>query len=193
MSCHTCRIAAGVIYWGNAKLGQQLRATAGTLLTATDGIQSEINNALSMVQVASMFPISQQGSSQQFLQACVNLGNTFNNLQKKVKKNKDRVYRIFDNVYVPYPHALLITYSISGVELPTRRKRPYRSSMKTSHDTLWKRASVYLTSSKRCMFLSYIASNSSCLTSTYSTYGLQEGGFDGRLSRPRRVCSSRTW
>ncbi|KAL3675135.1 hypothetical protein R1sor_025083 [Riccia sorocarpa] len=91
-------VAAGVIYWGNAKLGQQLRATAGTLVTATDGIQSEINNALAMVQVAAMFPISRQGSSQQFLQACINLGNTFNSLERKVKKNKDRVYRIFDNV-----------------------------------------------------------------------------------------------
>ncbi|OAE31085.1 hypothetical protein AXG93_4031s1370 [Marchantia polymorpha subsp. ruderalis] len=110
-------IAAGVIYWGNAKLGQQLRATAGTLLTATDGIQSEINNALSMVQVASMFPISQQGSSQQFLQACVNLGNTFNNLQKKVKKNKDRVYRIFDNVKVALTvvSAVLAVFVVLGL------------------------------------------------------------------------------
>ncbi|CAM6090224.1 unnamed protein product [Calypogeia fissa] len=90
--------AAAAIYWANAKLEKQLKSTAGTLLGAADGVQFEINHALKMIQVAAMFPISRQGSSHQFLQACFTLGRVFNKLQKKVKHSKEKVYRIFDCV-----------------------------------------------------------------------------------------------
>lgn len=97
-----CSAAAVIVYWANAKLDKQLRSTAGTLLGAADGVQFEINHALKMVQVAAMFPISRQGSSHQFLQACFTLGRVFNKLQRKVKHSKDKVYKIFDTVYVSY-------------------------------------------------------------------------------------------
>lgn len=95
-----CSGAAALVYWANAKLDKQLRATAGTLLDAADGVQFEINHALKMVQMAAMFPISRQGSSHQFLQACFTLGRVFNKLQKKVKHNRENVYKVFDTVYV---------------------------------------------------------------------------------------------
>ncbi|KAH9573356.1 hypothetical protein CY35_02G203500, partial [Sphagnum magellanicum] len=101
--------ASTVIFWGNVRLGEELKATASTLVMSVDKVKLQVDGAIDLIPLANIGPIANQEIAKKFLSACNNLATTFQELMSKVKLNKAHIYHLFFSVcYMTYQSCFLL-------------------------------------------------------------------------------------